>query len=157
MDIFIGCQATKYPYWTVPTNTKIRHFGIPKLSEFGYSQHASVSFSCSASAASAPEGLPDSIKRVGTASAFPNEYPGQVYAFNWCLNKDGVTPLRRSAFRITKALDLKVAKLEAPKTIPLKVSHNYPLGCFNFVEWVSDILLYWISIKSTILSFGLDC
>lgn len=73
-------------------------------------------------AASATEGLPDSIKRVGTASAFPNEYPGQIYAFNWCLNKDGVTPLRRSAFRITKALDLKVAGLKPPKTMPLKVN-----------------------------------
>jgi hypothetical protein len=30
------------------------------------------------------EGLPDSIiKRVETES-FPNEYPGQIYAFNWC-------------------------------------------------------------------------
>ena len=74
-----------------------------------------------ASEASAPEGLPDSIKRVGNAEAFPNEYPGQVYAFNWCLNKDGVTPLRRSAFRITKALDLKVAGLPVPKSMPLKV------------------------------------
>jgi hypothetical protein len=65
--------------------------------------------------------LPDSIKRVGTAAAFPNEYPGQVYAFNWCLNGDGVTPLRRSAFRITKPLDLKVAGLVLPKKNPLKV------------------------------------
>ncbi|GKY98405.1 hypothetical protein MPSEU_000798000 [Mayamaea pseudoterrestris] len=65
--------------------------------------------------------LPDSIKRVGTAAAFPNEYPGQVYAFNWCLNGDGVTPLRRSAFRITKPLDLKVAGLALPKMNPLKV------------------------------------
>lgn len=75
-----------------------------------------------ASEASATEGLPDSIKRVGGAAAFPNEYPGQVYAFNWCLNKDGVTPLRRSAFRITKPLDLKVAGLTPPTKIPLKVS-----------------------------------
>lgn len=74
-----------------------------------------------ASEASATEGLPDSIKRVGVVEAFPNEYPGQVYAFNWCLNKDGVTPLRRSAFRISKALDLKVAGLTVPTTMPLKV------------------------------------
>ena len=65
--------------------------------------------------------LPDSIKRVGTAFAFPNEYPGQIYEFNWCLNKDGVTPLKRSAFRVTKPLDLKVAGLTPPKTMPLKV------------------------------------
>jgi hypothetical protein len=58
---------------------------------------------------------------VGTVEAFPNEYPGQVYAFNWCLNGDGVTPLRKSAFRITKPLDLKIAGLELPKTKPLKV------------------------------------
>jgi hypothetical protein len=67
------------------------------------------------------EGLPDSIKRVGQAEAFPNEYPGQIYAFNWCLNGDGVTPLRRSAFRITKPLDLKVAGLTPPKKTPLQV------------------------------------
>lgn len=65
--------------------------------------------------------LPDSIKRVGTTSAFPNEYPGQIYAFNWCLNGDGVTPLRRSAFRITKPLDLQVAGLDLPKKNPLQV------------------------------------
>jgi len=65
--------------------------------------------------------LPDSIKRVGTASKFPNEYPGQDYAFNWCLNGDGVTPLKKSAFRITKPLDLQVAGLQAPKKSPLKV------------------------------------
>jgi hypothetical protein len=70
---------------------------------------------------SRPAAVPDSIKRVGTVEAFPNEYPGQVYAFNWCLNGDGVTPLRKSAFRITKPLDLKIAGLELPKTKPLKV------------------------------------
>jgi len=42
--------------------------------------------------------------------------------FNWCLNADGVTPLKKSAFRITKPLDLKVAGLELPKTSPLKVN-----------------------------------
>lgn len=68
--------------------------------------------------------LPDSIKRVGQADPFPNEYPGQIYEFNWCLNKDGVTPLRRSAFRITKPLDLKVASLNVPKTMPLKVNKS---------------------------------
>jgi hypothetical protein len=72
----------------------------------------------------ASEGLPDSIKRVGTPFAFPNEYPGQIYEFNWCLNKDGVTPLRRSAFRVTKPLDLKVAGLTPPKAMPLKVRVN---------------------------------
>lgn len=66
-------------------------------------------------------GLPDSIKRVGTVEAFPNEYPGQNYAFNWCLNGDGVTPLRKSAFRITKPLDLKVAGLTPAAKAPLKV------------------------------------
>jgi hypothetical protein len=65
--------------------------------------------------------LPDSIKRVGVTEAFPNEYPGQIYAFNWCLNGDGVTPLKKSAFRITKPLDLKVAGLSLPKQQPLKV------------------------------------
>lgn len=43
------------------------------------------------------------------------------YAFNWALNGDGVTPLRRSAFRINKPLDLKVAGLNTPKKSPLKV------------------------------------
>lgn len=41
--------------------------------------------------------------------------------FNWCLNADGVTPLKKSAFRITKPLDLKVAGLNLPKSSPLKV------------------------------------
>jgi len=67
-------------------------------------------------------GLPESVKRVGSAQAFPNEYPGQNYLFNWCLNADGVTPLKKSAFRIAKPLDLKVAGLELPKTSPLKVN-----------------------------------
>jgi hypothetical protein len=58
---------------------------------------------------------------VGQAEAFPNEYPGQIYAFNWCLNGDGVTPLKKSAFRITKPLDLKVAGLSLPKKQPLQV------------------------------------
>jgi len=65
--------------------------------------------------------LPDTIKRVGEPTAFPNEGPGMVYEFNWALNGDGVTPLKRSAFRINKALDLKVAGLQPPKTSPLKV------------------------------------
>eukprot|EP00579_Thalassiosira_antarctica_P008098 CAMPEP_0201895748 /NCGR_PEP_ID=MMETSP0902-20130614/43250_1 /ASSEMBLY_ACC=CAM_ASM_000551 /TAXON_ID=420261 /ORGANISM="Thalassiosira antarctica, Strain CCMP982" /LENGTH=262 /DNA_ID=CAMNT_0048428157 /DNA_START=43 /DNA_END=831 /DNA_ORIENTATION=+ len=67
-------------------------------------------------------GLPDSITRVAAPSAFPNEYPGQNYIFNWCLNADGVTPLKKSAFRIAKPLDLKVAGLALPKTSPLKVN-----------------------------------
>ena len=71
---------------------------------------------------SSSPGLPDSVTRVGTVSAFPNEYPGQNYVFNWCLNADGVTPLKKSAFRICKPLDLKVAGLDVPKTSPLKVN-----------------------------------
>jgi hypothetical protein len=75
-------------------------------------------------ASTAPQwegGIPDSVKRVGQPSAFPNEYPGMVYEFNWALNGDGVTPLKRAAFRINKPLDLKVAGLEPPKKNPLKV------------------------------------
>jgi hypothetical protein len=45
-----------------------------------------------------------------------------VYEFNWALNGDGVTPLKRSAFRINKPLDLKVAGLALPKKNPLKVT-----------------------------------
>lgn len=65
--------------------------------------------------------LPDSVKRVSQADVVPNEYPGQIYVFNWQLNADGVTPIKKSSFRITKPLDLKVAGLEQPKTRPLKV------------------------------------
>eukprot|EP00522_Entomoneis_paludosa_P018394 CAMPEP_0172453250 /NCGR_PEP_ID=MMETSP1065-20121228/10663_1 /TAXON_ID=265537 /ORGANISM="Amphiprora paludosa, Strain CCMP125" /LENGTH=233 /DNA_ID=CAMNT_0013205429 /DNA_START=325 /DNA_END=1026 /DNA_ORIENTATION=- len=53
--------------------------------------------------------------------AFPDERPGKNYKFNWCLNGDGVTPLRASAFRITKPLDLKIASLSQPKKMPLSV------------------------------------
>jgi len=53
------------------------------------------------------------------------EYPGHNYAFNWCLNGDGVTPLNRSAFRICKPLDLKVAGLQ-PLQSPLKVRLSGP-------------------------------
>jgi len=67
-------------------------------------------------------GIPDSIKRVGKVSAFPNEYPGMSYEFNWALNGDGVTPLKKSAFRINKPLDAKVAGLAPAKTNPLKVT-----------------------------------
>lgn len=52
---------------------------------------------------------------------FPDEYPGQNYAFNWALNADGVTPLKKSSFRIMKPLDLKIASLQQPKKNPLKV------------------------------------
>ncbi|KAL3787647.1 hypothetical protein HJC23_011795 [Cyclotella cryptica] len=62
-----------------------------------------------------------SVKRISETDVFPNEYPGQNYMFNWCLNADGVTPLKKSAFRITKPLDLKVAGLELPKSSPLRV------------------------------------
>ena len=51
---------------------------------------------------------------------FRVEYPGQNYVFNWCLNGDGVTPTKKSAFRITKSLDLKIAGLQ-PAMSPLKV------------------------------------
>ena len=68
--------------------------------------------------------IPDSIQRVGKVDAFPHEYPGMIYAFNWALNGDGVTPLRGSAFRINKTLDLKVAGLELPKVHPLQVSQR---------------------------------
>mmetsp|Transcript_33596 Transcript_33596/g.40263 ORF Transcript_33596/g.40263 Transcript_33596/m.40263 type:complete len:268 (+) Transcript_33596:40-843(+) len=66
-------------------------------------------------------GLPDSIKRVGQSAAFPNEYPGQNYDFNWALNFDGVTPLKKSSFRIMKPLDLKIAGLDPLTNTPLKV------------------------------------
>jgi hypothetical protein len=73
------------------------------------------------STASAEPAWLDSVKRISETDSFPNEYPGQNYMFNWCLNADGVTPLKKSAFRITKPLDLKVAGLDLPKTSPLKV------------------------------------
>lgn len=66
-------------------------------------------------------GLPDTLKRVGQSSAFPNEHPGMAYEFNWCLNGDGVTPLKRSAFRINKPLDVKVAGLTPNTKGSLKV------------------------------------
>lgn len=98
--------------------------------------------SCLAAEASAQAGIPDSIKRVGTPEAFPNQYPGHIYAFNWCLNGDGVTPLRGSAFRITKPLDLKVAGLDAPKQNPLQV-------CFpSFSDFHCVIKLFRSSIDS---------
>mmetsp|Transcript_20156 Transcript_20156/g.30307 ORF Transcript_20156/g.30307 Transcript_20156/m.30307 type:complete len:262 (-) Transcript_20156:61-846(-) len=59
--------------------------------------------------------LPESLNRIGAADIFPNEYPGQNYMFNWCLNGDGVTPLKKAAFRIMKPLDLRIAGLEVPK------------------------------------------
>ncbi|KAL3799883.1 hypothetical protein ACHAW5_004395 [Stephanodiscus triporus] len=90
-------------------------------------------------AASTSPGLPDSITRVGGPSAFPNEYPGQNYAFNWALNADGVTPLKKSAFRITKPLDLKVAGLPLPKTSPLRVDAG-PAERDMMPEAGSDIL-----------------
>jgi hypothetical protein len=65
--------------------------------------------------------LPASIARSGESLSFPNEHPGQNYAFNWTLNGDGVTPLKKSAFRITKPLELKVAGLTPLTNVPLKV------------------------------------
>jgi hypothetical protein len=50
----------------------------------------------------------ESLCRISESAPFPNQYPGQNYMFNWCLNANGVTPLNKSAFRITKPLDLKV-------------------------------------------------
>mmetsp|Transcript_16320 Transcript_16320/g.26564 ORF Transcript_16320/g.26564 Transcript_16320/m.26564 type:complete len:274 (-) Transcript_16320:103-924(-) len=81
----------------------------------------SLSSVAAASGAQWEGGIPDTIKRVGQASAFPDEYPGMVYEFNWALNADGVTPLKRSAFRINKPLDLKIAGLNLPQKNPLKV------------------------------------
>lgn len=65
--------------------------------------------------------FPETLKRVGQNIQFPNESAGCNYQFNWCLNGDGVTPLRRSAYRITKPLDLKLAGLEVPQKLPLSV------------------------------------
>lgn len=67
--------------------------------------------------------LPPSIERVGETLVFPNEYPGQNYEFNWTLNADGVTPIQKSAFRIAKPLDLKIAGLTPlPKSkTPLQI------------------------------------
>ncbi|KAL7578403.1 hypothetical protein ACA910_012800 [Epithemia clementina (nom. ined.)] len=79
-----------------------------------------VARSFAATAGPQPD-FPDSLKRVGNSTAFPDESPGCIYEFNWCLNGDGVTPLRRSAFRITKPLDLKLAGLAVPKKMPLSV------------------------------------
>mmetsp|Transcript_2576 Transcript_2576/g.3938 ORF Transcript_2576/g.3938 Transcript_2576/m.3938 type:complete len:281 (-) Transcript_2576:289-1131(-) len=90
------------------------------------------------SAQTSSPGLPESITRVGAPEAFPNEYPGQNYMFNWCLNADGVTPLKKSAFRISKPLDLKVAGLNLPATSPLKVSAQGERG--NVPEAGSDAL-----------------
>lgn len=68
-----------------------------------------------------PASLPSSVERVGESIVFPNEYPGQCYEFNWTLNADGVTPLKKSAFRITKPLDLKIAGLAPHPNSPLAV------------------------------------
>jgi hypothetical protein len=84
-----------------------------------------------AAAAETEEGLPDSIKRVGTYTSWPDERPGQNYMFNWCLNGDGVTPLRESSFRITKPLDLKIAGLQPPKKSPLQVRAGAMLLAFD--------------------------
>lgn len=59
-----------------------------------------------------------SIARVGEALVFPRERPGLDYRFNWSLNADGVTPTKKSAFRLMagKDLDLKLAGLQVPKS-----------------------------------------
>lgn len=72
--------------------------------------------------------LPESITRSKQFEAFPNEFPGQNYDFNWTLNADGVTPLKKSAFRITKPLELKIAGLEPAKKTPLKVNAGSAKG-----------------------------
>lgn len=53
-----------------------------------------------------------SLDRVAAPIVWPNEGPGVNYAFNWQLNADGVTPTNELAFRITKQLDLTIAKLD---------------------------------------------
>eukprot|EP00573_Skeletonema_grethae_P005706 CAMPEP_0201693646 /NCGR_PEP_ID=MMETSP0578-20130828/6175_1 /ASSEMBLY_ACC=CAM_ASM_000663 /TAXON_ID=267565 /ORGANISM="Skeletonema grethea, Strain CCMP 1804" /LENGTH=281 /DNA_ID=CAMNT_0048179211 /DNA_START=46 /DNA_END=891 /DNA_ORIENTATION=- len=94
----------------------------PALAAACCSNNPSRRLFSAAAAAAATSNLPPSIPRVGAATAFPDEYPGQNYIFNWCLNADGVTPLKKCAFRITKPLDLKVAGLALPKSSPLKVN-----------------------------------
>lgn len=84
--------------------------------------------------------LPESITRVGQSEAFPNEYPGQNYEFNWALNFDGVTPLKRSSFRIMKPLDLKVAGLNPLANTPLKVDTSSEKG--RIPEAGSDSLTF---------------
>lgn len=82
--------------------------------------------------------LPESVSRSGEATSFPNEFPGQNYDFNWTLNGDGVTPIKKAAFRITKPLDLKVAGLKPLSTSPLKV--NASSAKSNMKEAGSDAL-----------------
>lgn len=82
--------------------------------------------------------LPESVKRVGAPVAVPNEYPGQNVDFNWALNYDGVTPLKKAAFRMIKPLDVKIAGLEPCKTTPLKVrtfSCHFFFTRFDFVSY----------------------
>lgn len=93
--------------------------GLALLKTVQWSVLGSFLFLCSFCSSA---GLPDSVKRVGKSVSVPNEYPGQNYEFNWALNADGVTPLKKSAFRITKPLDLKLAGLDQPKSNPLKVN-----------------------------------
>mmetsp|Transcript_18092 Transcript_18092/g.17456 ORF Transcript_18092/g.17456 Transcript_18092/m.17456 type:complete len:273 (-) Transcript_18092:157-975(-) len=69
---------------------------------------------------------PESISRVGAATSFPNEYPGMNYEFNWSLNADGVTPTKKSAFRMTKPLDVRIAGLDPFKSSS-SISSNGPL------------------------------
>lgn len=94
---------------------------VASSSCFGATRGSSISAAAAAAATSKKDGLPASVERVGEADFFPNEGPGRVILFNWQLNKDGVTPLKESAFRISKPLDLKVAGLAQPKTNPLKI------------------------------------
>lgn len=118
--------------------TAVRSFGTSERRVLGLAGIAPLysrfvifyrTYTAVAPAAPATEGLPPSLERVGNTEAYPKEYPGQVYAFNWCLNGDGVTPVNKSAFRITKPLDLKVAGLAVPKKSPLSVSLNVVCCC----------------------------
>lgn len=64
------------------------------------------------------------LGRVGETIVFPREHPGLDYKFNWSLNADGVTPTKKSAFRLMagKEFDLKLAGLNIPKQKKIKAS-----------------------------------
>lgn len=86
-----------------------------------HASKSTASYSSSFPAIRSFASLPESIKRSGQSTSIHNEYPGQNYAFNWTLNADGVTPLKKAAFRISKPLELKIAGLKPLTTTPLKV------------------------------------
>ena len=68
-----------------------------------------------------------SVSRVGESLVFPRERPGLDYKFNWSLNADGVTPTKKSAFRLMagKDLDLKLAGLNVPKKKKVSLFGDY--------------------------------